>query len=48
MFKKKDWAKMDVKKIDMFAVKLQAEGGYNMCSWNKVVPERQLMPNVDI
>lgn len=39
---------VDVKKIDMFAVKMQAQGGYNMYSWNKVVPERHLMPNVEI
>ena len=48
IFKKKDWRLHDVKKIDMFAVKLQAEGGYNMYSWNKVVPTRQLMPNIDL
>ena len=35
-FKSRDWAKIDHKKIDMFAVKMQQEGGFNIKSFNKV------------
>ena len=35
-YKSKDWAKVDMKRIDMFAVKMQQEGGFNVKSFNKV------------
>ena len=35
-YKSKDWAKVDIKRIDMFAVKMQQEGGFNVKSFNKV------------
>ena len=35
-YKSKDWAKIDLKRVDMFAVKMQQEGGFNMKSFNKV------------
>ena len=39
---------IDKKKIDSFAIKLQAEGGINMRSWNKVMGEMQLLPNMEV
>ena len=42
------WTVIDKKKIDSFAIKLQAEGGINMRSWNKVMGEQQLLPNMEI
>jgi len=47
-FHNKDWAVIDKKKIDMFEVKLQQEGGLNMHSWNKVVKSKHLLPNTEI
>ena len=35
MFKNQDWAK-EYKKIDMFAVKLNEQGGFNVKSFNSV------------
>ena len=41
-YKDKDWAKA-YKQIDMFAVLLNQEGGYNIKSFNKV-SDKTLMP----
>ena len=37
LFKKKDWAVIDRKAVDTFAVKMQEQGGFNMQAWNKVM-----------
>ena len=42
------WTMVDKKKNDAFAIQLEAGGGFNMRSWNKVMGDKQLLPNMEI
>ena len=42
------WTMLDKKKNDAFAIQLEAGGGFNMRSWNKVMGDKQLLPNMEI